>query len=123
MLEQIKRFAQKMKLQIKALYFASSDPRTPKIAKLLIIVVVAYALSPIDFIPDFIPVIGYLDDLILLPIGIYFAIKLIPQELWRNCQVQAQATILTLPKNRFFILFIILFWVAVISIVGFIFWF
>lgn len=62
------------------LHLAYKDDRTPWFAKVLIFVIIAYALSPIDLIPDFIPIIGYLDDLILLPIGIYFAIKLIPEE-------------------------------------------
>src|SRR3954452_6217660 len=70
--------ARNLKRNITALYFVVLDPRTPWYAKAVAILVVAYALSPIDLIPDFIPVLGYLDDLILLPIGIWFTLKLIP---------------------------------------------
>jgi uncharacterized membrane protein YkvA (DUF1232 family) len=62
-----------------ALYFAARDPRTPWYAKLLVATIVAYALSPIDLVPDFIPVLGQLDDLVLLPIGIAIAIRLVPR--------------------------------------------
>lgn len=79
--KRLKCFARAMKQQVKALYLASRDPRTPIAAKCLVVIVVAYALSPIDLIPDFIPVLGYVDDLILLPFGIYLAVKLIPEPL------------------------------------------
>ena len=62
------------------LWFARSHPKTPLIAKLLVIVTVAYALSPIDLIPDFIPVLGYLDDLIIVPVLIWLTVKLLPDE-------------------------------------------
>lgn len=113
--EKVKRFALTMKAQLKALYLASRDPRTPWQAKWLVVVVVAYALSPIDLIPDFIPILGYVDDLLLLPLGIYLAIKLLPEELWRECQLKAQTTDLTLPKNNLPALIIILCWVTVIA--------
>ncbi len=71
------------------LHLAYKHERTPWYAKVLIFVIVAYALSPIDLIPDFIPIIGYLDDLILLPIGIYFAVKLIPEDVKAECSVKA----------------------------------
>lgn len=74
----IKQYAQHLKSEIYALYFAARDPRTPWYAKLIVASIVAYALSPIDLIPDFVPILGYLDDLILLPLGIALAIKLIP---------------------------------------------
>ena len=89
-----------MKRQIAVLYLASRDPRTPIAAKYLMIIVVAYALSPIDLIPDFIPVLGYLDDLLLLPIGIYLAIKLIPDHLWLEFQSQVEHEHIQLPKNH-----------------------
>ncbi len=80
MLTKLKTWASKLKRQLVLLHLAYQDDRTPLLAKVMIFLVIAYALSPIDLIPDFIPVIGYLDDLILLPIGIYLTIKLIPQE-------------------------------------------
>ena len=90
-LEKLKQRAQHLKAETYALYLAARDPRTPWVAKLLVAGIVAYALSPIDLIPDFIPVIGYLDDLILLPLGILWAIKLIPPAVLAECRARAQA--------------------------------
>jgi uncharacterized membrane protein YkvA (DUF1232 family) len=73
-----------------ALYLAARDPRTPWHAKLLVAGIVAYALSPIDLIPDFIPVVGYLDDLILVPLGITLAVKLIPPHVLADCRARAR---------------------------------
>nr|WP_258455158.1 YkvA family protein [Aequorivita sp. CIP111184] len=81
------------------LHLAYKDRRTPWYAKVLIFVIIAYALSPIDLIPDFIPIIGYLDDLILLPIGIYFAVRLIPENVKAECSIKA-ALLLSLVRSR-----------------------
>ena len=78
MIQKLKTFARALKAEIAVLASAIRDPRTPLAAKVLGLAVVAYALSPIDLIPDFIPVLGYLDDLILLPIGLWAVRKLIP---------------------------------------------
>ena len=86
----LKQRAQQLKAETYALYLAARDPRTPWYAKLLVAGIVAYALSPIDLIPDFIPVIGYLDDLILLPLGILWAIKLIPPTVLTECRARAE---------------------------------
>ena len=72
MMKKLKLWAKKLKRQLVILHLAYKNKRIPWYAKVLIFVIIAYALSPIDLIPDFIPIIGYLDDLILLPIGIYF---------------------------------------------------
>ena len=72
------------------MYLAARDPRTPWYAKLLVAGIVAYAFSPIDLIPDFVPVLGYLDDLILIPLGIALAIKLVPQPVLAECRTRAQ---------------------------------
>jgi len=77
-LGRLRHWAAALKRDVLALWYCYRDPRTPLAAKLLAVLIVAYALSPIDLIPDFIPVIGYLDDLILLPAAIYFTLKLIP---------------------------------------------
>ena len=90
MLTELKKRAGLLKADIYALYLAARDPRTPWYVKLFVAGIVAYALSPIDLIPDFIPVIGYLDDLILLPIAITFAIKLIPHQVLAECRARAQ---------------------------------
>ena len=68
-----------------ALYLAAGDPRVPWHAKALAACVAAYALSPIDLIPDFIPVLGYLDDLLIVPLGIWLVVRMIPPRSWRSC--------------------------------------
>lgn len=82
--------AKALKHEITALYLASRDPRTPWYAKAFMFLVLAYAISPIDLIPDFIPVVGYLDDLIIIPAGIYLAIKMIPSRIMQECREKAQ---------------------------------
>ncbi len=99
-----------------ALYLASIDPRVPWLAKAIIVMVVAYALSPIDLIPDFIPVIGYLDDFLLLPIGIWLAIRMIPEEVWKECQLSAQRAVIELPKNWRAGAIIIFIWLLLIGV-------
>ena len=84
--------ARQLKTQTYALYLAYRDPQVPWYAKLLAACVVAYALSPIDLIPDFIPVLGYLDDLVLVPLGIVLAIRLIPPDVYAECRLRAAAT-------------------------------
>lgn len=80
-LARLKLWAKTIKRDISALWLAARDPRTPWLAKLLALLVAAYALSPIDLIPDFIPVLGYLDDVILVPLGLLLVIRLIPPKL------------------------------------------
>ncbi len=82
---------QVLKTEIKALLLASRDPRVPWQAKAVVALVVAYAASPIDLIPDFIPVLGYLDDLIILPLGILLALKMIPEDVMKRCRCAANA--------------------------------
>jgi len=86
----LRRRAKKFKAQLLTLWFCCSDPATPWPAKLLGGLVVAYAFSPIDLIPDFIPVIGYLDDLILVPLGIYLVLKLIPEPVYAASSLKAE---------------------------------
>lgn len=86
-----KGWARALKREIHALYLACRDPRTPWHAKFVATLVAAYALSPIDLIPDPIPIIGYLDDLLLLPLGIWFAIRLIPADVMEGCRRSAEA--------------------------------
>ena len=89
-IESWKQTAKKLKVEVYALYLAARDPRTPWLAKLVAICVAGYAFSPIDLIPDPIPVLGFLDDLIILPLGIILAIKLVPGEVMVDCRKQAQ---------------------------------
>jgi uncharacterized membrane protein YkvA (DUF1232 family) len=93
LIDQLKGYARHLKSETYALLFAAKDLRTPWYAKLVLALVVAYAFSPIDLIPDFIPIIGYLDDLILLPLGIVFAIKLVPEVVMAECRIKAQQSI------------------------------
>ena len=93
LLAKLKQRARHLKAETFALYLAARDPRTPWYAKLLVAGIVAYAFSPIDLIPDFVPVLGYLDDLILIPIGIALAIKLVPHQVLAECRARAQETI------------------------------
>ena len=88
LLAELKQRARHLKAETFALYLAARDPRTPWYAKLLVAGIVAYAVSPIDLIPDFVPVLGYLDDLILIPAGIALAIKLVPDSVLADCRVQ-----------------------------------
>lgn len=90
MLHKLKTYSDRLKTETFGLYLAARDPRTPWYAQLLVAAIVAYALSPIDLIPDFIPVVGYLDDLILVPIGIAVAIKLVPDSVLKECRVKAR---------------------------------
>src|SRR5437588_12444851 len=89
MLRNIKRWARKLLRDVHAVYLAAHDPRVPWYAKVLAITVAGYALSPIDLIPDFIPVLGYADYLIIVPLGIWLAVSLIPQEAMPEYRIRA----------------------------------
>ena len=89
-LERLKAWARRLKTELLALYLAYGDPRTPLHARVLAIVVVAYAFSPIDLIPDPIPVLGYLDDLILVPLGIALAVRMTPPDVLTECREAAR---------------------------------
>ena len=88
-MERLKEWASKVRPETYALYLAYKDPRTPWYAKAFVAVVVGYAFSPIDLIPDFIPVLGYLDDLLLVPVGIWLARKMIPPDVLVECRERA----------------------------------
>ncbi|WP_431357111.1 YkvA family protein [Marinomonas primoryensis] len=91
MFNRLKKQAKEMKRHTLTVYFSIQDPDMPWFAKLLAMLVVAYALSPIDLIPDFIPVIGYLDDLIIVPIGLALVIRLTPQHVIRAAKLKAES--------------------------------
>ena len=88
--QRLKASAAKLKADTYALYLASKDPRVPWYAKLLVGLIVAYALSPIDLIPDFIPVLGYLDDLLLIPLGVALVVRLTPPVVLESAREQAE---------------------------------
>lgn len=91
--------ARQLKLETYAVTLAYRDPRTPWYARVLAACVVAYAFSPIDLIPDFIPILGYLDDLVLVPLGIALAVRMIPPHVLADCRLQAQAIMREGPRR------------------------
>jgi uncharacterized membrane protein YkvA (DUF1232 family) len=113
--QQLQQWARKLKRDTVALYLAARDPRVPWYAKAVAACVAAYALSPIDLIPDFIPVIGYLDDIILVPLGIALAIRLIPPALLEEHRQSASTRIAKRPVSRIGALVIIAIWVVLAS--------
>jgi uncharacterized membrane protein YkvA (DUF1232 family) len=122
-MENFKKSLRALKSELAALYLAYRDPRTPWYAKVAAILVLAYALSPIDLIPDFIPVLGYPDDLIILPLGIFFAIKLIPAEIMVSARQKAASSDQALPiRNVWGILIIVSIWLVGLGLVGWLIW-
>ncbi len=108
----VRRWARALKTETLALYYACRDPRTPWAARLLAGAVVAYAVSPIDLIPDFIPVLGYLDDLLLVPAGIALAVRLVPAEVMTECRQRAAETMERPGHNRWAGYVIVAIWVV-----------
>ena len=105
--------AKLLKVEVYALYLAYKDPRTPWYAKVTAAIVAGYAFSPIDLIPDPIPILGYLDDLVLLPLGVLLAVKLIPPQVLQDCRTQAQVLMAAgKPINKVAALVIVLIWLA-----------
>lgn len=109
----LKMWARKLKEDIIALYFALRHPATPWYARIVAAIVVGYALSPIDLVPDFIPVLGYIDDVILLPLGIALTIKLIPEPVLAICREEAVKKEIAKPKIWLAAVVIMLIWVVV----------
>ena len=108
-----KAWAKSLKRDVTALWLAACDPRVPWYAKAVAAAVAAYALSPVDLIPDFIPVLGYLDDLIIVPLGIMLAIRLIPQPVMAELRQQA-AERAGRPVSRAGLIFILAVWACCI---------
>ena len=117
MLSNIKIWARNLKRDGYALYLAARDPRVPWYAKALAMAVAAYALSPIDLIPDFIPVLGYLDDLVIVPLGILLVIALIPDALMAEFRARA-ATLSAKPRSTTAAVVVVLIWIAAMILVG-----
>ena len=113
-MEKLKARAKRLKAEITALYYAAQDPRVPWTARGIILFALGYALSPIDLIPDFIPVIGYLDDLLILPALIALALRLIPAEVMAAARERAAREPVSLRKNWLFASLFILFWIAIL---------
>lgn len=118
MIEKIKQWIKKLKIDISTLYLAYRHELTPWYAKLVAIITVGYALSPIDLIPDFIPILGFLDDAILLPVLIWLSLKLIPKDVIALCREEAEDIFSNgKPKNYIASAIIILIWLLLILII------
>ena len=113
---QLRLWARNLKRDVVALYLAAGDPRVPWYAKAVAAVVAAYALSPIDLIPDFIPILGYLDDVILLPMGIALAIRLIPPAIFEEHRKTAIERAAKRPTSRIGAAIIIGIWMALAGV-------
>jgi len=112
-------WAKRLKVEIYALYLAYQDPRVPWYGKALAALVVAYAFSPIDLIPDFIPVLGYLDDLVLVPLGVMLALRMVPEPIMKACRESAQELLeQERPQSWVAAGFIVAFWVLSAALVA-----
>lgn len=110
----LKEKFKQLKRETYAIYLACKDPRVPWYAKVLASCVVAYAFSPIDLIPDFIPIIGYLDDLLIVPLGIFLVLKMIPKNVIEECRQKAELTInQDKPTNWTAAIIIVIIWLLV----------
>jgi uncharacterized membrane protein YkvA (DUF1232 family) len=113
----LKRWARGFKEQTLIVWFAARDPRTPWIVRLLALAVAAYAVSPIDLIPDFIPFIGYLDDLIILPLAIALIVRLVPEDVLLEARTKA-AAMTRRPTSRAAMVIIVLIWLVLLALVA-----
>ena len=116
----IKDWARIIRRDVVALWLAARDPRVPWLAKAVAAAVAAYALSPIDLIPDFIPVIGYLDDLLLVPLGILLAVRLIPPPVMADLRARASAQ--RRPTSRAGLVAVVTIWIAAAALTAWLFW-
>lgn len=117
MLERAKAWARSIRRDVVALWLAGRDRRTPLAARIVAIAVAAYALSPIDLIPDFVPVLGYLDDIVIVPLGILLAVRLIPASLMAELRQRAEA-LGRLPASRVGAAVVIGLWIAGAGLAG-----
>jgi len=108
--------AQRIRVYLLALWKLFRHPETPRAARWVAIAVIAYAVSPIDLVPDFIPVLGQLDDLILIPLGIALAVRLTPKPLWTTLLREAEASPDPLPRLIWGAVAVIAFWLAIIAL-------
>lgn len=118
--ERLKRWARRLKAEVYALYLAYKDPRVPLYARVFAAVVVGYAFSPVDLIPDMIPVLGYLDDLVLVPLGVALAIRMIPAPVLAECRERAREVMAGgKPINRIAAAVVVTVWIALAALAVF----
>ena len=113
----IRKWAKRLKHQTMVVYYAARDPRTPWFVRLLALAVAAYALSPIDLIPDFIPVLGYLDDLIIVPLGLALVVRLMPADVAASAREQALAAAVR-PASRVMAVVVVILWALMLGGLG-----
>ena len=116
-MSRLREWARELKRQTLVVYFAARDPRTPWLARLLALGIAAYALSPIDLIPDFIPVLGYLDDLVIVPLGLMLVLRLIPADVLASLQAKAESAV-DKPTSPAMATAIVALWVIAIGALG-----
>lgn len=121
MLARLKGWARTIKRDAIALFLAARDPRTPWHAKVMAGLIAAYALSPIDLIPDFIPVLGYLDDLVIVPLGIWVVVRLVPSDLMQELRTEA-GRLEAKPISRAGALLIVGLWIVATNLLLWWFW-
>jgi uncharacterized membrane protein YkvA (DUF1232 family) len=116
MLSRLKSRARLLKTETYALYLAARDPRTPWAARGLVFLVVAYALSPVDLIPDFVPVLGYVDDLVIIPAGIALALRMIPPEVMEESRERARRAVANTRAGLIGAAVIVIVWILAIIV-------
>jgi uncharacterized membrane protein YkvA (DUF1232 family) len=117
MLDQWKQRARRLKTEVFALYLAYRDPRVPWYARAFAACVVGYAFSPIDLIPDFIPILGYLDDLVLIPLGIALALRMIPPVVMAECRARSEEIMRSgKPANKTAAVIIVAIWLLLAAL-------
>ena len=113
----LRKWARELKQQTLVVYFAARDPRTPWLARLLALGVAAYALSPLDLIPDFIPILGLLDDLVIVPLGLMLVLRLLPAEVLAASRAKAEHAA-SKPTNRTMAVVIVAIWAVAAGALG-----
>ncbi|MCS7178404.1 MAG: DUF1232 domain-containing protein [Anaerolineae bacterium] len=122
MLASWKRRAQNLRADTYALYLAYRDPRTPGYARLFAALVVGYAFSPVDLIPDFVPVLGYLDDLVVVPLGVLLALKMIPPQVWAESRARAREVTLSGRPVRWAAVVVVATWLLILALMTAVLW-
>jgi uncharacterized membrane protein YkvA (DUF1232 family) len=121
----LREWARRLKREVVVLWICTRHPRTPLLAKVLAVAVVGYALSPIDIIPDFIPVLGYLDDLVVVPLGIWLVLKLVPGDVMAECRAEADLRMeewRAAPRSRLAAAVIVFLWLAALALLAWLGW-
>ena len=117
-MKNLKQRLNELKRKTAQIYVAIKSPKTPVIAKIIGALVIVYVLSPIDLIPDFIPVLGYLDELILIPLGVFLTMKLIPKELWNEFTEEAETIWENgKPKKWYYAIPIVVSWILIVIMI------